>query len=287
MLKRQIKISCVGSNYCSASKGGLISVASSNETNNTYIRAAEQNCKACGFSKYGANWYRFHGQGLLQVVTFHGLCARTTDANYSNKQTVAFAVYSMFDRIPWINIPVQKARRDLIPNITAGMFANQTDDAPFLGPGSEVAYMNELVLPFLDEMNTHIQLADFLATVDRWRYGRIRINDRNKIIPYLLSGKYPEVIDVINAIEAQNQQAFLRNCKTVKGYEPVPQKQKIAEKLEPLVSLRNDILAQNTQGIVDLLLLDYQANIRRLNEMAVPVPVQHICGNDLLRTIFF
>lgn len=245
-------------------------------------RAAERNCQARRFVKCGANWYRLHGQGLLQVVTFNGLPDRTTDANATNKSTVAFIVYSMYDRIPWINIPITRARRDVVPNITASVFANKTGDVPFSGAGPDVVYMHELVLPFLDEMTTHVQLSDLLERVDCWKDGCIRINDRNKIIPYLLSGKLPETLDTINAIEEQNHQAYLQNCKTVKGYDPVFQKQKMDEKLARLVSLRNDIRTKNTQGIKDLLLSDYQKNIHRLEKMLIPIPVQYKCGNAML-----
>lgn len=252
-----------------------------------YMRAAEQNCRKRGFVKCGANWYRLHGQGLLQVVTFNGIPERTTDASFSYKPTVAFVVYSMYDHIPWINFPVSRARRDVIPNIMAGVFASKAADASFLGPDSEAVYMNELVFPFLDEMITHNQLADLLEAADRWKGGRVRMNDRNKLIPYLLSGKLPEVVGTINAIEVQNQQAYLLNCKTVKSYDPIAQKQKMKAELAPLISLRENILSQNEQGIIDLLLSDYHKNICRLEEMAIPVPAQYKCGNDLLDVISF
>lgn len=245
--------------------------ASKNSSNNP-IRAAQRECQLRGFVKCGTNWYRHHGQGLLQVVTLNGLPQRTTDIHYQNKPTASFIVYSMYEHIPWINVPIMRARRDLIPNVSAGVFAHQSAGAPFLGAEFEAKNVIDLVLPFLDELNSHAQLAGFLEDVDRWEYGKIRLNDRNKIVPYLLSGKWQDALSVIDAIEKQNQQAYQQNCKTVKGYDPISQKQRIDENLEPLVSLRNNILSHNAQGIIDLLLANFQKNKRRLEDMDIPIP---------------
>ena len=261
-------------------------MATSKSTSNNHIQAAQRECKLRRFVKCGANWYRLHGQNLLQVVTFNGLPQRTTDVSYQNRPTVSFVVFSLYEQIPWINVPVMRAKRDIIPNISASVFAHQSAGAPFLGPECEAKYMIDTVFPFLDELNSHMQLADLLEHLDCWEYGKIRLNDRKKIIPYLLSGKWQQVLRTIDAIEDQNRRAYQENCKTVTGYDPLFQEKKINKHLEQLIMLRDNIAEHNEPAIVDLLSSNYKNNIQRLKEMGVTGPESFSPDYDYLNRIF-
>lgn len=251
-----------------------------------YIRESERNCQARGYVKCGANFYRIHGQDLLQTVTFHGIPGRTTDEKASFQPSVAFAVHSLYASIFWINIPVERARHDLMPNILPSTLVDNADGKAFLGTGHEAVCMNDAGLPFLDETVTHAQLAQFLEEKNRQEEGHIHMNDGNKVVPYLLSGRRQDAMNVIDAIEKQNQQAYMHNCKMSNGYDPVLQKQKMDAKLAPLRCLRENIETQNRQGILDYLLANYQENLHRLEAMGVTVPDRHLTDQELLDLIF-
>ena len=261
-------------------------MATSRTTSKKYLQPAQRECQLRGFVKIGANWYRQHGEALLQVITFNGLPQRITDINYKNQPSVSFIVYSLYEQIPWINVPIMQARRDVIPNISASVFFHQSTDVPFLGPEYETQYMINSVFPFLDELNTQEQFAAFLENIDRWEYGKIRLNDRKKIVPYLLSGKWQQALDVIDAIENQNKQAYQRNCKTAIGSGSAFQEQKISQSLEQLISLRDNIVARNSSAIIALLRSNYHNNIQRLQAMGVP-GMDQLPGDCNFRNLVF
>lgn len=244
------------------------------------IRTGEQCCLEQGYVQCGANWYRCYGQGLLHVVTFRGPPERKS----SRKQTTSLEIYSLYDWIMWVDLPIMGARRDVIPGISPSVLVCES----VMSPEEDVAHNAEVMIDhgfsFLNKIDTHAKLADFCEYLDGKTPGGGRKNDNKKIIPYLLSGQSEKATAVIDAIEQQNRQAHETNCRMMlKSYDPEIQLNKMFARLRPYLSLRDSILARDASCAVEILQINYQKNVDYLSAMGICVPDNHLTNRELVQ----
>ena len=249
-----------------------------------WIKKGESVCRAQNYQKAGKNWCRIFGEDLLQVLTFQGIPERVDDVVYNREPSVALIVFSLFESIPWVSVPIMGTKREIIPNILPSVLLSGQSPNRFRGTAFEAEQMVKLGLPFLDKTETHLHLAELLESYDMIG-GAARMNDPHKLIPYLLSGQIPKVYSVIDAIEEQNQKAHLENCERVPGYDPETMRQKMVQQLSPLLSIRENLHAANIHAIVAQLRDNYSRNIDFLYHMGLDGWKNQLTDHDLYERI--
>lgn len=249
-----------------------------------WIKKGESVCRTQNYQKAGKNWYRIYGEDLLQVVTFRGIPERVDDVVYNREPSVALIVFSLFESIPWVSVPIMGTKREIIPNILPSVLLSGQSPNRFLGTAFEAEQMVKLGLPFLDKIETHIHLAALLESYDRIG-GAVQMNDPHKLIPYLLSGQIQKVYSVIDSIEKQNQQAHQDNCRRMPGYDEEMMHLKMIQQLSPLLSIRENLQAANIHAIVAQLRDNYNRNIDFLYHMGLDCCKNQLTDDDLYERI--
>jgi len=238
-----------------------------------YIAEGERHCRELGYTKCGANWYRCYGQGLLQTVTFQGVPERVNDTAFTREAAVLFEVYSLFNELLWIPFPIMGKRRDLFPHILPSAFLLNMPCKDFLGTAYEAECMNTHGFSFLNQINTHAQLAAMLE--------KLGASNSEKAVPYLLAGELQKSIDCINEIERQNMNAYHQERLRKTDAENEQELQKILSKLQPLLALREGVYKRNSAEIIRILSDNYQTNVEHLLNMGIPIPDSATFSADL------
>ena len=233
-----------------------------NDRKKSAVSVGKKMCKDLGFVEVGANLYRCYGQGLLQVVSFRGFPERVDTIKFNRECSVCFDVYSLYADIFWIKIPM-RPRRDLVPSISPSILSGEAYSHQFLGTEHEAKCMIEYGIPFLNRITTHADFAQMIEQLDGSLGGK-------KIVPYILSGQRQNAVDVINAIEIQNWEAYESNCLN-KNYDKEEQRRKLERKLEPLIQLRSAVLSGDSKTVNECLQANYQRNVWHLQDMGVSV----------------
>lgn len=247
------------------------------------IRIGERYCRERGFVKCGANWYRCYGNGLLQVVTFNGLAERTSNSSYLREPSVALGIRSLYGRIGWIDIPIMGTRRDIIPEIVPILLIPEQELLSIGTSANSVELMFDYGFPLLDKIDTHKKLVDLLEHLDMRESHTIRVNDSNKVIPYLLSGQFEKALACIDAIEQQNLQAYAVNCNTMANYDSKMQRKKMYDQIDPYLFIRKCFDSHNLTDLVEILQSNYQSNVDRLSEMGIPFSASCTGHNELTK----
>ena len=230
----------------------------------------EKECQKCGFTKSGANLYRVWGDGILQVITARGFPERVNNVAYMREPSVCFSVYSLYSQIPW-NPVKMRSRRDLIPELLPALIDPNGTDNEFRGTEMECESTMKYVLPFLDGLQTHQQLAELYDQIDNSQKGEHAGRNASRISTYLLSGNLVKPIAIINAIEKQNWHAYESNVASVQAYDPVIHKKEIEDRLAPLLALRNAIVKQDSAAVWFYLSNAFVDNKKHLEDMGVYV----------------
>lgn len=229
-------------------------------------------CAQHGFTSVRSNLYRSCGQGLLQVImlSFLNKQSQRTHPVYE----VNFGVFSLYSKLNWIS---SHAMRSILNYDLHTSFAiNQIpgcEELRFFDPQEDTLILLEKSIPFFDALATHAQLAEELEKFDNRLFSGIRINDAQKISPYIISGQCEKAIACITAIEQQNLKAYAQNSQSFPGYNKKRNKKKIEERLTPLVSLREALARQDRGIILQYLQTNYNENAKKLHELGIPLSI--------------
>lgn len=217
-----------------------------------------------GFTGVRTNLYRCHGQGLLQVITL----VKSTKLSYE----IYFGVFSLYSRINWISS--YPLRNILQYDLHTTLDIKQI-------PGCEELYIRDLqqdipivletCIPFFDTLTTHLHLAEMYEKFDINMYSDIRINDSQKIVPYILTGQYSNAINCITAIEQQNWNAYAHNSRNISGYENAQKDKYIARKLLPYITLREALIKKEKDALHQYLHTNYASNVKQLYKLGIPL----------------
>lgn len=234
------------------------------------VRICEQQFQKDGFIKCGANLYRVHGEGLLQIVTLRGFPERVNNAEFNREAAPNFDVQSLYSSIFWNPIKMTP-RRDLVPNITPGLMEPNGKTTKFRGTIAEAEAMEKYVLPYLNRMTDHTKMAELFDLIDASAKNGGLALDSNRIVPYLLIGEKDKALKIISAIEQQNWQAFDVNRRMMAEYDVEKHREKINTSLAPLISLREAVLNKDVLSISEILQKNYTRNIDKLRELGIPI----------------
>lgn len=224
-------------------------------------------CKKHGFVRAGNNLYRCYGDGLLQVISCPGKCRLISKSIGYNE--VHIGVFSLYSKLNWIT-------SGLLSKVLLFELPTPFEAARMLASfekWTESDATEEIVLdriiPYLDKLVTHTQLADMLEQYDVVWSSKIIKNDAAKIVPYILSGQNEKAIESISAIEEQNWTAYLENCQNIPSYDKEMHRHRIVTRLDPLITLRNALFSKDDAAIAKYLQENYRYNSVRLRTLGV------------------
>lgn len=224
-------------------------------------------CEKHGFVRAGNNLYRCYGDSLLQVISLPKKSGFVSNADDLNQ--IHFGVFSLYSELPWIP-PGQLPKVigfDLPatwnPNLFFCGLRNQLENE------DSIQMVFDKVIPYLNTMVTHEQLADLLERYDMIDSSQIRLNDGAKIVPYILSRQSEKAIETITAIEEQNWDAYRKNCQFSPSYDEETHRERITTRLAPLIELRKALCSQNEAAVSEYLLANYRDNSCRLRSLGV------------------
>lgn len=233
-----------------------------------------------GFHKYGKSMYRCAGQGIIQVINPCGQKNIVPNKNYTYERTVLFGVFSLYSWLPWRPL-YAKSPRDLSVTLNPHCLLRE-GPRTFSGTKQEMDIMIQYGIPYFNKLHTHVQLANALEYFDQVTIGDVRLNDCNKIVPYILSGCPEKAVEAIAAIEKQNWDAYYANLKLVHNYDSLRHKEEIENRLLPFRLLKDAINKQDATSVRNILEENYSTNIDILAKFRIPVDVKCVANLDTL-----
>lgn len=225
--------------------------------------------KKQGFIRKRCNLYRCYGQGLLQVIQYNDNTINSIESVRDSE--VLFGIFSLYSKLPWISSQVLSRVLSYDLPVTFEPESFLISKGEPLIYYSKVQLMQEVGIPYLNEILSHAQLKDILEKHDLICTGKITQNDAMKIAPYILSANWEKAIECITAIEEQNWNAHHQNSQYVLGYDQELQSKKIETRLSPMIALRDAIISGDYCAVERYLYSNYRENIIRLQELGIPV----------------
>ena len=226
-------------------------------------------CKKQGFIRKRRNLYRCYGQGLLQVIQYHDNKKDSTES--VRDSDVLFGIFSLYSKLPWISSQVlSRVLSYDLPVILEPKLFLIPEGEPLIYC-SQALLMQEVGIPYLNEVLSHTQLKDILEKHDLICTGKVTQNDTMKIAPYILSANWKKAIECITAIEEQNWNAYHENSQSVLGYDQEMQRKRIETQLFSIISLRDAIISGDHCAVKRYLYSNYRENTIRLQELGIPV----------------
>ena len=217
-----------------------------------------------GFTGVRSNLYRCYGQGLLQVITL----SKPDKSSYE----ICFGVFSLYSRINWISsYPLRSILQyDLHTTFDIKQIPG-CEERYIHNPQRDIPILLENCVPFFDTLTTHIQLVEMYERMDTNMYSDIRVNDSQKIVPYILAGQYNKAINCITAIEQQNWKAFAQNSRNISGYGNAEKARSIANRLLPYIILREALTKKERDAVYQYLHSNHTKNVTQLNKLGIPL----------------
>ena len=244
---------------------------------NVIFKQLVQICKKNGFIKRGNALFRNYGDGVLQVLQYIEV---KRPYMHSDLNIGLFSLYGEIE-LAWLTsagcIP-RYVSHWLEPGAKEAYYAvrqrktQSMDEIRSIECYSiDLAFVEEYIIPFLNEIKDQKQLAEAIMYLDMEASGPIKRDvhwlDALKVAPFLHSSDYEKARLVISTILAQHEDAQQRRAKywSKEQFEEYRLHQQAED--STLYELRQMIDDANYEGIQTYLSRNYQNNAKLINNL--------------------